>query len=110
MGLRTEIDEDNITQLGRPANAPAQLRDYLNPEVDHANWKIDLELSDAELAARIRGSRQANSPHQAIGFNLAFGFEILFVGPVTDDPLVEPARPFVSASRGQSGSPSVLGV
>ena len=61
-GWELEIDEDNITQVRTLANAPAQVRDYLdtaNPDVDHANWRINLELSDGELAARIRGSRQS---------------------------------------------------
>ncbi|AIY00889.1 hypothetical protein ART_1290 [Arthrobacter sp. PAMC 25486] len=61
-GWELEIDEDNITRVRTLANAPAQVRDYLdtvNPDVDHANWRINLELSDEELAARIRGSRQA---------------------------------------------------
>lgn len=61
-GWELEIDEDNITQVRTLAKAPAQVRDYLDtvdPDIDHSNWNVSLELSNQELATRIRDSRQA---------------------------------------------------
>lgn len=44
-GWELEIDPANITQVRNLAKAASQVRDYLDtlhPEVDHANWKIQL--------------------------------------------------------------------
>lgn len=61
-GWELEIDPDNITQVRNLAKAPAQVRDYLDtrhPDEDHSAWKINLELSSQETAARVHNSRTA---------------------------------------------------